>query len=174
MGTGTDAAIEAGDLTLVRGDLLAVPDAIALSRRTLPTIKANLFWAFGYNAAAIPLAALGYLNPLIAAATMAFSSSSSSATAFACAGSAPALPASPVLPSGRDLAMPERRHTSRRSPSGISWATAPTPGSRGCGGYRSKGGHPTGEAIAALAGCPALLSAWAWRRARGSEAIDSL
>ena len=74
MGTGTDAAIEAGDLTLVRGDLLAVPDAIALSRRTLRTIKANLFWAFGYNAAAIPLAALGYLNPLIAAATMAFSS----------------------------------------------------------------------------------------------------
>jgi len=74
MGTGTDAAIEASDLTLVRGDLLAVPDAIALSRRTLRTIKANLFWAFGYNAAAIPLAALGYLNPLIAAAAMAFSS----------------------------------------------------------------------------------------------------
>jgi P-type Cu+ transporter len=74
MGTGTDAAIEASDLTLVRGDLLGVPDAIALSRRTLRTIKANLFWAFGYNAAAIPLAALGYLNPLIAAATMAFSS----------------------------------------------------------------------------------------------------
>ncbi|MGH3191879.1 MAG: heavy metal translocating P-type ATPase [Streptosporangiaceae bacterium] len=74
MGTGTDAAIEASDLTLVRGDLLAVPDAIELSRRTLRTIKANLFWAFGYNATAIPLAALGYLNPLIAAATMAFSS----------------------------------------------------------------------------------------------------
>jgi P-type Cu+ transporter len=74
MGTGTDAAIEASDLTLVRGDLLAVPDAIALSRRTLATIKGNLFWAFGYNTAAIPLAALGFLNPLIAAATMAFSS----------------------------------------------------------------------------------------------------
>ena len=74
MGTGTDAAIEASDLTLVRGDLLAVPDAILLSRRTLPTIKGNLFWAFGYNAAAIPLAALGFLNPLIAAAAMAFSS----------------------------------------------------------------------------------------------------
>jgi Cu+-exporting ATPase len=74
MGTGTDAAIEASDLTLVRGDLLAVPDAIALSRRTLTTIKGNLFWAFGYNAAAIPLAALGFLNPLIAAAAMAFSS----------------------------------------------------------------------------------------------------
>jgi P-type Cu+ transporter len=74
MGTGTDAAIEASDLTLVRGDLLAVPDAIALSRRTLATIKGNLFWAFGYNAAAIPLAALGFLNPLIAAAAMAFSS----------------------------------------------------------------------------------------------------
>ena len=74
MGTGTDAAIQASDLTLVRGDLLAVPDAILLSRRTLATIKGNLFWAFGYNAAAIPLAALGFLNPLIAAAAMAFSS----------------------------------------------------------------------------------------------------
>ena len=74
MGTGTDAAIEASDLTLVRGDLLALPDAIALSRRTLATIKGNLFWAFGYNAAAIPLAALGFLNPLIAGAAMAFSS----------------------------------------------------------------------------------------------------
>ena len=61
-------------MTLVRGDLLAVPDAIGLSRRTLATIKGNLFWAFGYNAAAIPLAALGFLNPLIAAAAMAFSS----------------------------------------------------------------------------------------------------
>jgi Cu+-exporting ATPase len=74
MGTGTDAAIEASDLTLVRGDLLAVPDAIALSRRTLGTIKGNLAWAFGYNIAAIPLAALGFLSPLIAAAAMAFSS----------------------------------------------------------------------------------------------------
>jgi Cu+-exporting ATPase len=74
MGTGTDAAIEASDLTLVRGDLLAVPDAIALSRRTLATIKGNLCWAFGYNAAAIPLAALGFLNPLIAAAAMGLSS----------------------------------------------------------------------------------------------------
>jgi Cu+-exporting ATPase len=74
MGTGADAAIEASDLTLVRGDLLAVADAIALSRRTMRTIKGNLFWAFGYNTAAVPLAALGFLNPLIAAAAMAFSS----------------------------------------------------------------------------------------------------
>jgi Cu+-exporting ATPase len=74
VGTGTDAAIEASDLTLVRGDLLAVPDAIMLSRRTLATIKGNLAWAFGYNTAAIPLAALGLLSPLIAAAAMAFSS----------------------------------------------------------------------------------------------------
>jgi P-type Cu+ transporter len=74
MGTGTDAAIEAAGLILVRGDLLAVPDAIRLSRRTLRTIKGNLSWAFAYNTAAIPLAALGFLNPLIAAAAMASSS----------------------------------------------------------------------------------------------------
>ncbi|MFF4186964.1 heavy metal translocating P-type ATPase [Streptomyces sp. NPDC001691] len=74
MGTGTDAAIEAGDLTLVRGDLRAAADAIRLSRKTLGTIKSNLFWAFAYNVAALPLAAAGLLNPMIAGASMAFSS----------------------------------------------------------------------------------------------------
>ena len=74
MGTGTDAAIEASDLTLVRGDLRSAPDAIRLARRTLSTIKGNLFWAFAYNIAALPLAAAGYLNPMIAGAAMAFSS----------------------------------------------------------------------------------------------------
>ena len=74
MGSGTDVAIEASDLTLVRDDLRAVPDAIRLSRKTLTTIKGNLFWAFAYNVAALPLAAAGQLNPMIAGAAMAFSS----------------------------------------------------------------------------------------------------
>ncbi|MFF9910276.1 heavy metal translocating P-type ATPase [Streptomyces sp. NPDC013457] len=74
MGTGTDAAIEASDLTLVRGDLRVAADAIRLARRTLATIKGNLAWAFGYNVAALPLAAFGLLNPMIAGLAMAFSS----------------------------------------------------------------------------------------------------
>ncbi|MBA2309802.1 MAG: HAD-IC family P-type ATPase, partial [Pseudonocardiales bacterium] len=74
MGTGTDSAIEASDLTLVRGDLRAAADAIRLSRRTLGVIKGNLFWAFAYDVAALPLAAAGLLNPMIAGAAMAASS----------------------------------------------------------------------------------------------------
>ena len=74
MGTGADVAIEASDLTLVRGDLRVAGDAIRLSRRTLATIKGNLFWAFAYNVAALPLAAAGLLNPMIAGLAMAGSS----------------------------------------------------------------------------------------------------
>ena len=74
MGSGSDVAIEASDITLVRSDPRSIVDAIRLSRRTLSTIKGNLFWAFAYNIAAIPLAMAGLLNPMIAGAAMAFSS----------------------------------------------------------------------------------------------------
>jgi Cu+-exporting ATPase len=82
IGTGTDVAIEASDLTLVSGDLRAAADAIRLSRATLRNIKQNLGWAFGYNVAALPLAAAGLLNPLIAGLAMAFSSVSVVANAL--------------------------------------------------------------------------------------------
>ncbi len=113
MGTGADAAIEAADLTLVRGDLLAVPDAIRLSRRTLRTIKGNLFWAFAYNVAAIPLAALGYLNPLIAAAAMAFSSVFVVSNSLRLRGFRPA-PALSAQPAAGELLAPECHRRSLR------------------------------------------------------------
>ena len=88
LGTGTDVAISAADLIVLRDDLGAVPDAIRLARGTLAVIRGNLTWAFGYNIAAIPLAAAGFLNPLIAGAAMALSSAFVWATASGCATSA--------------------------------------------------------------------------------------
>ena len=114
LGTGTDVALSAADLILLRDDLGVIPEAIRLARATLATIRRNLAWAFGYNIAAIPLAAAGFLNPLIAGAAMAATRRSWWPAASGCAGSGPrARPATAGVPPRRPSVPPRGRHAGR-------------------------------------------------------------